>query len=63
MHAVIRATSDTRFPAVERFRELKLHDAYNSPAWVADHILRLAFEPGADPPPIVLRVPHQPRPR
>jgi benzil reductase ((S)-benzoin forming) len=63
MHTVIRATPEQRFPTVERFRQLERDDAFNSPAWVADYILRLAFEPGADPPPVVLRVPDQTQPR
>ncbi|MBN2624327.1 MAG: SDR family NAD(P)-dependent oxidoreductase [Acidimicrobiales bacterium] len=61
MQASIRATPAERFPAVERFHELKRTDAYNSPAWVADHILRLAFDPPADAP-TVQRVAAEPRP-
>jgi NAD(P)-dependent dehydrogenase (short-subunit alcohol dehydrogenase family) len=62
MQAAIRATPAERFPEVERFHELKRDDAYNSPGWVADHILRLVFDPPADAD-IVQRVPNEPRPR
>jgi benzil reductase ((S)-benzoin forming) len=60
MQAIIRATPAERFPEVERFHELRRDDAYNSPKWVADHILRLAFDP-PDGAPIVQRVPDEPR--
>jgi NAD(P)-dependent dehydrogenase (short-subunit alcohol dehydrogenase family) len=59
MQAAIRATSPDRFPRVERFRQLKRDDAYNSPAWVADHVLDLAFGAGAADD-VVVRVPDEP---
>jgi len=63
MQAAIRATPAERFPSVERFRELKSAGAYNSPAWVADHILALAFGDGGDldREAVVHRVPDEPR--
>jgi NAD(P)-dependent dehydrogenase (short-subunit alcohol dehydrogenase family) len=63
MQAAIRATPVERFPSVERFRELKAAGAYNSPAWVADHILALAFGDGGDldRESVVHRVPDDPR--
>ena len=45
-------------PRVERFRDLARDGAFNSPAWVADHILRLLDE---DPGTVVLRIPDEPR--
>jgi NAD(P)-dependent dehydrogenase (short-subunit alcohol dehydrogenase family) len=60
MHAAIRATPADRFPEVERFVQLKRDETYNKPAWVADHILDLAFG-DAPPPDVVLRVPDGPR--
>ena len=60
MHAAIRTTPADRFPEVERFLQLQRDDAYNSPAWVADHILGLAFG-NAPPRDVVLRVPDEPR--
>jgi NAD(P)-dependent dehydrogenase (short-subunit alcohol dehydrogenase family) len=60
MHAAIRATPADRFPEVERFLQLQRDDAYNSLAWVADHIVGLAFG-NAPPRDVVLRVPDEPR--
>jgi NAD(P)-dependent dehydrogenase (short-subunit alcohol dehydrogenase family) len=57
MQATIRATPAERFPAVERFRDRARAGAFNSPAWVADHVLRLAF--GPEPPDVVIRVPDE----
>ena len=60
MQATIRSTSADRFPAVERFHELKRTDAFNSPAWVADHILDL-FDDSSPDRPLIQRVPDEPR--
>src|SRR5262245_39712872 len=49
MQAMIRATPAERFPAVERFRDRARDGAFNSPAWVADHLLGLAFGPDVPP--------------
>ena len=62
MQAAIRATPADRFPQVDRFLQMKLDDAYNSPAWVADHLLGLAFGGGAAGDDVVVRVPDEPRP-
>jgi NAD(P)-dependent dehydrogenase (short-subunit alcohol dehydrogenase family) len=59
MQAAIRATPAERFPSVERFKEMKRAEAYNSPAWVADHIVALMDDPATDLPP-VQRVPDEP---
>ncbi len=60
MQAAIRESSPDRFPRVERFREIKRTEAFNSPAWVADHILGLVEDPSPDLP-LVQRVPDEPR--
>ena len=60
MQAAIRATPAERFPSVERFQEIKRAGAYNSPAWVADHIVGLMDDPSPDLP-LVQRVPDEPR--
>lgn len=60
MQAAIRETPADRFPTVERFLQMKRDDAYNSPAWVTDHILALLTDPPADGTD-VLRVPDEPR--
>lgn len=60
MQALIRDQDETDFPAVERFRQKKLDDDYNSPAWVADHCAAiLAGTLVLDS--CVYRVPSQPR--
>jgi NAD(P)-dependent dehydrogenase (short-subunit alcohol dehydrogenase family) len=61
MQAAIRAMPEERFPAVERFRGFARDNAFNSPAWVADHILGLLAYPPTDLDLVVLRVPNQPR--
>jgi benzil reductase ((S)-benzoin forming) len=61
MQAAIRATDPDAFPAVERFHRLAEAGAFNSPAWVADHVLAAAFDPAATPPDVVWRVPDEPR--
>lgn len=59
MQAAIRATPPERFPAVERFHEMKRTDAFNSPAWVADHILGLVDDASPDLP-LIQRVADEP---
>jgi benzil reductase ((S)-benzoin forming) len=63
MQASVRASDEAAFPAVERFRRAAHEHRFNSPAWVADHILALAFgptRPGPDT--VTIRVPDQPVP-
>ena len=60
MQAAIRDTPAERFPTVERFLQMKRDDAYNSPAWVADHILALLTDPLPEET-VVVRVPDEPR--
>ncbi len=48
MQAAIRATDPASFPQVDRFRRAATEHRFNSPAWVAEHILALAF--GPEPP-------------
>jgi len=59
MHAVIRATDVAKFPEVERFRALKRAGTFNSPQWVGERLLELAFG-GLVSAPVVLRVPDEP---
>lgn len=68
MQAAIRATPAERFPAVDRFLDLAQTGAFNTPDWVADHILGLyATTIGGLTPdwvrtatdPVVLRIPDQ----
>ena len=59
MQALIRATPPERFPSVDRFHRIREEGAYNSPAWVADHVLGLLDAPPDAP--VVQRVPDEPR--
>lgn len=60
MQETLRTTSTTRFPQAERFVHAKDMGAFNSPAWVADHILGISC--GAlRPSEVVYRVPNEPR--
>jgi NAD(P)-dependent dehydrogenase (short-subunit alcohol dehydrogenase family) len=43
MQAKVRAASPKAFPAVEKFLEAKRNGTFNTPSWVADAILELAF--------------------
>jgi|GEM_PF-72781 len=66
MQATIRATPAERFPAVGRFLRAKAAGSFNSPGWVADAVVELAF--GAAAPEtvgqdVVVRVPDEPRHR
>ena len=58
MQAAIRATDRASFPQVDRFRRAATEHRFNSPAWVAAHILALAFGPER-PGTVVVRVPDQ----
>jgi NAD(P)-dependent dehydrogenase (short-subunit alcohol dehydrogenase family) len=59
MQAAVRAATEASFPTVERFRRAKQENHFNTPGWVASHILALAF--GAEPPEsVIVRVPEQP---
>jgi NAD(P)-dependent dehydrogenase (short-subunit alcohol dehydrogenase family) len=61
MQATIRATDESDFPEVGQFRALKEAEAFNSPAWIAERLLELAF--GEHPVSQVrLRVPNEPAP-
>jgi len=57
MQAQIRSTEPERFPDVGQFHELKERGAFNTPAYVADRLLDLAFEPSHRPDAVVLRLP------
>jgi NAD(P)-dependent dehydrogenase (short-subunit alcohol dehydrogenase family) len=61
MQATIRAADEVSFPEVNRFRRAAKEHRFNSPAWVAEHILALAFgEKRQRPDSVVIRVPDQP---
>jgi NAD(P)-dependent dehydrogenase (short-subunit alcohol dehydrogenase family) len=59
MQAAIRAADECDFPEVERFRRVAADDQFNSPAWVAEQILAIAFG-GDDPGQVTVRLGEQP---
>lgn len=59
MQAVIRATPHERFPDVDRFIGLAETDSFNSPAWVARHLVEL--HTGQRSGDVVVRIPPEPR--
>ena len=59
MQALIRTHDAGSFPAVERFRDLHRTDAWNSPGWIADHLLALHLGL-LRPDEVVYRVPTEP---
>jgi NAD(P)-dependent dehydrogenase (short-subunit alcohol dehydrogenase family) len=59
MQAQIRARSAEEFPEVERFREMKAQESFNTPRFVAEHLLAMAFDPAADPGEVLARLPDE----
>lgn len=59
MQELIRSTSAERFPMVEKFRQLKTDEAFNSPEFVAETLLAYAFDPAQQPREVVVRVPNE----
>ncbi len=59
MQVAIRSADQRDFPEVERFRRVAAEQRFNTPTWVADHIVALAFG-GEDPGQVTVRVPEQP---
>lgn len=59
MQALIRSTSAERFPMVDKFRQLKANEAFNSPEFIAETLLGYAFDPARRPPEVVARVPNE----
>ena len=59
MQTAIRGADPASFPERERFRRYAELQQFNSPGWVGDHILRLAFGPER-PESVTLRIPDQP---
>ncbi len=61
MQVAIRAADEASFPEVDRFRRVAAEQRFNSPAWVAEHILAIVFGP-KPPEAVTLRLPDQPVP-
>lgn len=58
MQALVRAQDADTFPAVERFRDLKRTASWNSPGWIADHLLGL-LDGSWHPDEVVCRIPDE----
>jgi len=56
MQSLIRASSEEDFPEVERFRDLKRDDGFNSARYVADEFLAIAFDPKRSPDGVAVRL-------
>ena len=56
MQEKIRATSEARFPEVERFHERKRTNDFNSLRYVADEFLAIAFDPARKPSQVAVRL-------
>ena len=56
MQETIRATSAENFPQVDKFHQMKAQNRFNSPAFVAQELLALAFDTARQTDKVVLRV-------
>jgi len=56
MQATIRASSEDNFPGVERFRQMKASNQFNSAGFVARELYAMAFDPARHPDTVVARV-------
>lgn len=57
MQTMIRASTPEQFPRVQKFLDLKAKNAFNSPVFVADRLLELAFDPAAADTPVLTTLP------
>ena len=61
MQATIRGKNESEFPMVDKFLQLKKDEAFNSPGYVADRLLDIAFSEQARPDQVVVRLPPEQR--
>lgn len=61
MQARIRETPETVFPAAPRFHERKRTGDFNTPGYVADELLALAFDPARRSDEVSIRLADEPR--
>jgi NAD(P)-dependent dehydrogenase (short-subunit alcohol dehydrogenase family) len=59
MQEQIRSTSAADFPALDKFLAIKKQGTFNTPAFVARHLLAIAFDPDARPAEVVVRLPSE----
>jgi NAD(P)-dependent dehydrogenase (short-subunit alcohol dehydrogenase family) len=57
MQTMIRQCTPEQFPRVQKFLDLKAKDGFSSPAFVADRMLELAFDPSAAETPVATTLP------
>jgi NAD(P)-dependent dehydrogenase (short-subunit alcohol dehydrogenase family) len=57
MQAMIRDCSPEQFPRVQKFLDLKANEGFSSPAFVADRLLELAFDPNLRPQAVAISLP------
>ena len=60
MQELIRSQTEEQFPLVEKFKQLKRDEAFNSPLFVADQLLDIAFGT-ASPDAVVVRLTNEPK--
>lgn len=61
MQRLIRETPEGRFPEAPRFHERKRQEAFNSPEYVADELIALAFDPSRHTDAVAVRLADEPR--
>jgi NAD(P)-dependent dehydrogenase (short-subunit alcohol dehydrogenase family) len=59
MQAMLRGTPVARFPDAPRFVERKREGRFNTPGFVAERLLAIAFDPGARPAEVCVRLPDE----
>jgi NAD(P)-dependent dehydrogenase (short-subunit alcohol dehydrogenase family) len=61
MQALIRSCTPDQFPRVQKFLDLKASEGFSSPAFIAERLLELAFEPSAAEQPVAISLPPEKR--
>ena len=59
MQETIRSLTPEEFPMVEKFHTIRRENLFNTPRFVAQHLLRLAFDPQAESESVVVRLPNE----
>jgi NAD(P)-dependent dehydrogenase (short-subunit alcohol dehydrogenase family) len=59
MQELIRGCEPDRFPEVDRFREMRANQSFNTGSFVAQHFLAIAFDPGARPDSVAVALPNE----
>jgi NAD(P)-dependent dehydrogenase (short-subunit alcohol dehydrogenase family) len=59
MQTLIRSCTPEAFPEVERFVEMKRDDTYNTPGFVAEQLLGIAFDAARRPEEVAIKLPDE----